>query len=63
MGSAGFQGKDGDSEGPDLREIPEIESTVLRNLLGLENGKERQDENDSEVQYCLDLWLMNALGS
>lgn len=44
----------------DLRNISKIESTVLRSLLGLREGREREVENGSGVQFCLDLWLISA---
>lgn len=46
----------------DLRSISKTESTVLRRLLGLGEGSEREVENGSGVQFCLDLWLISAPG-
>lgn len=52
-----------DKEDLDLRNSSEMESTLLRKLLGLGKGKEGQVEIGPDVQFCLDLWLMNVFSA
>lgn len=52
-----------DKEDLDLRNSSEIESTLLRKLLGLGKGKEGWVEIGPDVQFCLDLWLMNVFSA